>query len=71
MFYWRLCRIRILTFRFPIFRNRGFQISGQAVSPHRYIQMNASKNGFVRQCCQQTIDQLKAEKDAIEAEVIG
>ena len=33
--------------------------------------MNASKNGFVRTCCQQNIDQLKAEKDAIEAEVVG
>ncbi len=33
--------------------------------------MNATKNGFVRQCCQQSIDQLKAEKDAIEAEVVG
>lgn len=29
--------------------------------------MNASRNGFVRQCCQQTIDQLTAEKRAIEA----
>ena len=33
--------------------------------------MNASKNGFIRTCCQQNIDQLKAEKDAIEAEVVG
>ena len=33
--------------------------------------MDASKNGFVRTCCQQNIDQLKAEKDAIEAEVVG
>lgn len=33
--------------------------------------MNASKNGFIRICCQQNIDQLKAEKDAIEAEVVG
>ena len=32
---------------------------------------NASHNGFVRTCCQQNIDQLTAEKDAIEAEVIG
>ena len=31
----------------------------------------ASKNGFVRTCCQQEIDQLKAEKDAIEMEVVG
>ena len=35
------------------------------------VRMNASKNGFVRQCCQQNIDQLKAEKDAIEMEVVG
>ena len=33
--------------------------------------MNASHNGFVRTCCQQEIDQLKAEKEAIEAEVVG
>ena len=33
--------------------------------------MNASHNGFVKTCCQQEIDQLKAEKEAIEAEVIG
>lgn len=38
---------------------------------HERTRMNASKNGFVRQCCQQNIDQLKAEKDAIEAEVVG
>lgn len=35
------------------------------------MRMNASHNGFVRTCCQQEIDQLKAEKEAIEAEVIG
>ena len=33
--------------------------------------MNASHNGFIRQCCQQEIDQLKAEKAAVEAEVVG
>ncbi|MBR1707758.1 MAG: hypothetical protein IJ719_02870 [Clostridia bacterium] len=33
--------------------------------------MNASHNGFVRQCCHQNIDQLTAEKNAIEAEVVG
>lgn len=38
---------------------------------HERTRMNASKNGFVRQCCQQTIDQLKAEKDAIDMEVMG
>ena len=32
---------------------------------------NASHNGFVRTCCQQTIDQLTAEKRAIEEEVVG
>ena len=31
----------------------------------------ASRNGFVRTCCQQQIDQLAAEKDAIEMEVAG
>ena len=35
------------------------------------VRMNASRNGFVKTCCQQTIDQLKAEKDAIDMEVIG
>ena len=33
--------------------------------------MNASYNGFVKTCCQQEIDQLRAEKEAIEAEVVG
>lgn len=33
--------------------------------------MRASHNGFVRECCQQTIDQLTAEKRAIEAELVG
>ena len=33
--------------------------------------MKASRNSFVRTCCQQTIDQLTAEKNAIEAEVVG
>ena len=31
----------------------------------------ASKNGFVRTCCQQEIDQLTVERDAIEMEVVG
>ena len=31
---------------------------------------NASHNEFVRTCCQQEINQLKAEKDAIELEVV-
>ncbi|MBR1709792.1 MAG: hypothetical protein IJ719_13340 [Clostridia bacterium] len=34
-------------------------------------QMNASHNGFVRQCRKQNIDQLTAEKNAIKAEVVG
>ena len=34
------------------------------------MRMNTSRNGFVRTCCQQNIDQLKAEKDAIEMEVV-
>ena len=32
---------------------------------------NASHNEFVRTCCQQTIDQLTAEKRAIEEAVVG
>ena len=32
---------------------------------------NASKNGFVRTCCQQEIDQLRDEMEAIEMEVVG
>ena len=35
------------------------------------IRMNASKNGFVRTCCQQEIDQLRDEMEAIEMEVVG
>ena len=35
------------------------------------IRRDATKNGFIKTCCQQEIDQLKAEKDAIEAEVVG
>ena len=35
------------------------------------VRMKASKNGFVRQCCQQEIDQLTEEKRMIEAEVVG
>ena len=31
----------------------------------------ASKNSFIITCCQQEIDQLKDERDAIEAEVVG
>ena len=37
----------------------------------REIRRDASRNGFVKTCCQQEIDQLKAEKEGIEAEVIG
>ncbi|MBQ9010308.1 MAG: hypothetical protein IJ088_13420 [Clostridia bacterium] len=33
--------------------------------------MNASNNGFVKTCCQQEIDQLMAEKRAIEEEIVG
>ena len=33
--------------------------------------MRASHNTFVRTSCQQTIDQLTAEKRAIEAELVG
>lgn len=35
------------------------------------IRRDASKNGFVKTCCQQEIDQLKAEMNAIEMEVVG
>ena len=31
----------------------------------------SSRNGFVRECCQHTIDQLSAEKRAIEEELVG
>ena len=31
----------------------------------------SSRNGFVRECCQQNIDQLSAEKRAIEEELVG
>ena len=31
----------------------------------------ASNNGFVKTCCQQEIDQLMAERRAIEEEVVG
>ena len=31
----------------------------------------ASHNGFVKTCCQQEIDQLMAEKRAIEEEFVG
>ena len=33
--------------------------------------MNANHNGFIRTCCQQEIDQLTAEKMAIEEVVVG
>ena len=32
---------------------------------------NSSHNSFVKTCCQQTIDQLTAEKRAIEEAVVG
>ena len=35
------------------------------------IRCDVNRNGFVKTCCQQEIDQLKAEKEDIEAEVIG
>ena len=35
------------------------------------IRRDATKNGFIKTCCQQEIDQLKAEKEAIEEEVVG
>lgn len=36
----------------------------------QWTRMNASHNCFIRTCCRQEIDQLRAEKDAIEAEVV-
>ena len=35
------------------------------------VRQNASHNAFVKTCCQQTIDQLMAEKRAIEEAVVG
>ncbi len=35
------------------------------------IRRDASHNGFVKTCAQQQINQLKAERDAIEMEVVG
>ena len=35
------------------------------------VRQRASRNGFVKTCCQQTIDQLMAEKRAIEEELVG
>lgn len=35
------------------------------------VRQRASKNGFVRECCQQEIDQLTAEMNAIDLEVNG
>ena len=43
----------------------------QAEIEAQRTRMRASRNGFVRTCCQQTIDQLTAEKRAIEEEVVG
>ena len=43
----------------------------QAEIEKEKARQRASRNGFVRTCCQQTIDQLTAEKRAIEAEVVG
>lgn len=43
----------------------------QAEIEKEKARQRASRNGFVRQCCQQTIDQLTAEKRAIEEEVVG
>ena len=43
----------------------------QAEIEKEKARQRASRNGFIRQCCQQTIDQLTAEKRAIEAEVVG
>lgn len=47
-----------------------FQTYKQEIEKQK-TRMNSSHNGFMRQCCQQEIDQLRAEKEAIEAEVVG
>ncbi len=36
-----------------------------------WSRQRSSRNRFVRECCQQTIDQLSAEKRAIEEELVG
>ena len=35
------------------------------------MRQRTSRNGFVKTCCQQSIDQLSAEKQAIEEELVG
>ena len=35
------------------------------------VRRDASKNGFIRTCAQQEIDQLTWEKDSIEYEIYG
>lgn len=35
------------------------------------VRRDATKNGFIKTCCQQEIDQLTVEKNAIEEEVVG
>ena len=35
------------------------------------VRRDASHNDFIKICCQQEIDQLKAEIEAIEMEVVG
>ena len=35
------------------------------------VRQNASHNAFVKTCCQQTIDQLMAEKRGIEEKLVG
>ena len=37
----------------------------------QWKRMNATKNGFIKTCCRQEIDELKSEKAAIEADVVG
>jgi len=35
------------------------------------IRRDASRNSFIKTCCQQEIDQLTAEREAIQEEVVG
>ena len=44
---------------------------GKLLIEKEKARMNASNNGFVRICCRQKIEELIAEKSAIEEEVVG
>ena len=46
-------------------------VNGKLLIEKEKARMNASNNGFVRICCRQKIEELIAEKSAIEEEVVG